>query len=149
MSTAARRYFLRARERLRAGDEEGAGESFSAALELCPSFVEARIGCALSLVRHDPPRAAQLLRSGLSRGVHPWARARILYALGDVLVAGGDFTGADAAYSEAGTLGGADEPTGSAGSLAARKARLLGKTARYADAFSAIGQVARGAINRR
>ncbi len=53
----ARRYFARGKEQLRAGDLDAAAQSFAAAVELAPYFVEARVGAALTLARTDPPRA--------------------------------------------------------------------------------------------
>src|SRR5205823_5744955 len=85
MSAAvARRYFLRGREKLRRGELDTAVQEFGAAVELHPGFVEARVGYALTLVRTDPPRAAQSLRAGLARAARPGERGPLLCALGDV-----------------------------------------------------------------
>ena len=73
----ARRYFARGKEQLRAGDLDAATQSFAAAVELAPYFVEARVGAALTLARSDPPRAAQLLRAGRTRHEAP-AQTRLL-----------------------------------------------------------------------
>jgi tetratricopeptide (TPR) repeat protein len=137
LSAVARRYFLRGRELQREGDAEGAGQAFGAALELCPNFVEARIASALTLLCWDPPRAAQLLRSGLRRTTRAHPRAQLLCALGDVLVASGDFPGAATAYAEAARLPGATP------SLHGRVARLSAKTGQYPEAFSAMLEAAR------
>ena len=63
MSMVARRYFVRGREHLRRGQLDDAEREFAAAVDLAPSFIEARIGHALTLSRTDPPRAAQSLRT--------------------------------------------------------------------------------------
>ncbi len=138
MSAAvARRYFLRGRDKLRRGQLDGACEELAAAIELHPAYVEARVGYALALVRTDPPRAAQTLRQGLQRGVRPSERAALLAALGDVLLAGGDFLGAEAAYQEAATLPNAPRK------LPDRLARLHAKTGKYAEAFAQMLAAAR------
>jgi thioredoxin-like negative regulator of GroEL len=133
-ATIARRYFARGKEQLRAGELEGATQSFAAAVELAPHFPEARVGAALTLARTDPPRAAQLLRNGLRTTTRPNPRRLILVALGDVLTAAGDFPGADEAYAEAARLPGRHP-------LATRLARLHAKTGRYAEAFAALAAV--------
>ncbi len=130
-ATVARRYFARGREQLRAGEVEAAAQSFAAAVELAPEFAEARVGAALTVGRADPPRAAQLLRSGLRAALRPSARRLMLVALGDVLTAGGDFPGADQAYAEAARIPGRHP-------LAARLARLHAKTGRYDESFAAL-----------
>jgi hypothetical protein len=130
----ARRYFLRARQQLRAGEVDAAQQSFAGAVELLPAFVAARVGAALLLARSDPPRAAQLLRVGLRGAVRANDRRPLLCALGDVLTAGGDFPGADEAYAQASAL----LPESARKPLAARLARLRAKTGRYADAFAEL-----------
>ena len=130
-AVVARRYFARAKEQLRAGDLDAATQSFSAAVELAPYFVEARVGAALTLARTDPPRAAQLLRTGLRGLARASQRRLVLVALGDVLTAGGDFPGADEAYAQASQLPGRHP-------LASRLARLQAKTGRYAEALATL-----------
>ena len=127
----ARRYFARAKEQLRAGDLDAATQSFAAAVELAPYFVEARVGAALTLARTDPPRAAQLLRTGLRGLTRASHRRLVLVALGDVLTAAGDFPGADEAYAQASQLPGRHP-------LASRLARLQAKTGRYAEALATL-----------
>jgi hypothetical protein len=126
----ARRYFVRARELLRRGDLDAACTEFSAAIELVPTFVEARVGFALTLARVDPPRAAQSLRVGLQRATRRSERRQLLCALGDVLLTSGDYPGAGGAYAEAVDLG--------ASGLADRLARLNAKTGRFAEALAAM-----------
>jgi tetratricopeptide (TPR) repeat protein len=127
----ARRYFVRAREQLMRGDMESACQEFGAAIELVPGFVAARIGYALTLARRDPPRAAQALRNGLgARAQRVTERRDLLCALGDVLVASGDYPGAEAAYAEAATLSPAARP------LHDRLARLRAKTGRFSEALA-------------
>lgn len=130
-ATVARRYFVRGRQQLRAGDLDAASQSFTGAVELMPAFVEARVGAALTIVRSDPPRAAQLLRTGLRTATRANERRMLLCALGDVLTAGGDFPGADEAYAQAAQIPGRNP-------LNARLARLRAKTGNYADAFAAL-----------
>lgn len=132
MSMVARRYFVRGRELLRRGQLDDAEREFAAAVDLAPSFVEARIGHALTLARSDPPRAAQSLRTGLGRSQRAPERRLLLAALGDVLVQGGDFPGAEEAYAEAAQLGFASAK------LHDRLARLRAKTGRFADSLGEL-----------
>src|SRR5689334_15465418 len=101
MSVVARRYFVRGRDARRRGDAAAAREAFAAAVELCPSFVEARVGLGMVQLRDDPPRAIVTLRNGL--GLAPRGRLRrvLLEALGEAQILGGDFGGADTSLSEA------------------------------------------------
>lgn len=131
MSAVARRYFVRAQTQQVAGELDGAREGFAAALELCPSFVEARIGAALLLASREPARAAQLLRAGCGRAMPKSARYKLACALGEVLVLSGDFAGAEAAFAEASTLVRSIE-------LIGRIARLRAKAGRYTEAFEAL-----------
>lgn len=135
-AVVARRYFVRGRAQLGTGELEAASQSFAAAVELAPHFTEARVGAALTLARNDPPRAAQLLRTGLRTVARAGARRLLLVALGDVLTAGGDFAGADEAYAEASSLPGRHP-------LAARLARLRAKTGRYAEALATLAGASR------
>jgi thioredoxin-like negative regulator of GroEL len=135
----ARRYFVRGRQQLRAGELEGAAQSFTAAVELAPQFAEARVGAALTIVRSDPPRAAQLLRAGLRSATRASQRRMLLCALGDVLTTGGDFPGADEAYSQAAQIPGRSP-------LSARLARLRAKTGKYDDAFAALLSATRESV---
>ncbi len=140
MSAAvARRYFLRGRDALRAGDNDQAAQNFAAALELFPDYVEARVGHSVVLALTDPPRAANVLRYGLSRVTRPSARAQLSCALGDVLVAAGDFLGAEAAYGEAVAIGG-NLPN----LIHSRLARLHAKMGHYKQAFDSLLAASRG-----
>src|SRR5215467_14909761 len=100
-ATVARRYFVRAHGELGRGEYEAAAESFRAAMDMAPAFLSARLGYAAALVRlGDTPRAAQVLRAGMARTSSDRGRAALLQMLGDVLVAGGDFFGAEDAYRQ-------------------------------------------------
>jgi len=133
MSAAvARRYFVRARTYVRRGDLDEAQREFAAAVELDPGYVEARVGYALALLRTDPPRAAQVLRTGLQRTQRPRERQDLLCALGDALTVSGDFLGADDAYAEAMRLG----PTPPR--IHDRLARLRAKTGRVREALDEL-----------
>jgi tetratricopeptide (TPR) repeat protein len=136
MSSPARRYYLRGSKALEAGDLDAAIESLSAAVELAPRFVGARLAYAAALARRgDCPRAAQTLRAGLGWPSSPTERAAMWASLGDVLVRGGDFAGAEDAYTQL------DDPRFAARAAAGR-ARLLAKTGRYAESFAALRQAA-------
>ena len=136
MSVVARRYFVRGREARNRGDLAGAREAWSAAIELCPTFVEARIGLGLAIVRDDPPRAVTTLRGGLGHAPRGRRRRVLLEALGEAQLLAGDFIGADASLSEAATLPGAGPE------LWLRIARLRARTHRYGEAFAAFSQAA-------
>ena len=138
MSTAARRYYLRGKSALDAGDLDGALEGLSAAVDLAPRFVAARLAYAAALARRgDCPRAAQILRAGLARPATPTEEAALWASLGDVLVRGGDFPGAEDAYAQL-----AGDPRFAARAAAGR-ARVQAKTGRYADSFASLREAAR------
>jgi Tfp pilus assembly protein PilF len=137
-SALARRYFVRAHAELGRGEHEAAAESFRAAMDLVPGFLSARLGYAAALVRlGDMPRASQVLRAGLARVTTDRARAVLLQNLGDVLIAGGDFFGAEDAYRQV-----AEIAPGSA-APSAGLARVHAKLGRYADSFAALLVAAR------
>lgn len=138
MSAVARRYFVRGRELLRRGAWDDAARELSAAIELSPTFFEARIGLALAVVRTDPPRAAQILRVGLQRAVRATERRALGDALGDVLLLAGDFPGADAAYREAAAIPGPLSPA-----RHDRLARLHAKAGRFTEALTELAAAAR------
>ncbi|MBA3539825.1 MAG: hypothetical protein H0T79_09365 [Deltaproteobacteria bacterium] len=102
MSSVARRYYERGRQALDTGDLETTQESLRAALELAPQFGNARVAYAIALAKAgDCPRAAQLLRAGLGRASSTISAAAMYATLGDVLVLGGDFFGAEEAFKQA------------------------------------------------
>jgi Flp pilus assembly protein TadD len=107
MSQVARRYFERGKAALVTGDLESAQESLRAAVDLAPGFGNARIAYGVALARAgDCPRAAQVLRSGVPRASSAKATAALWATLGDVLVLGGDFLGAEEAFRQAGATPG-------------------------------------------
>lgn len=102
MSSVARRYYERGRASLDSNNLESAQEALRAALELAPQFGNARVAYAIALAKAgDPPRAANVLRAGLGRASSPISAAAMNATLGDVLVLGGDFFGAEAAFQDA------------------------------------------------
>lgn len=138
MSTAARRYFLRGTAALESGDLDGAIEGLSAAVDLSPRFVAARLAYAAALARRgDCPRAAQTLRAGLGRPATATERSALWASLGDVLVRAGDFPGAEDAYAQL-----AGDPRFAARAAAGR-ARALATTGRYAESFASLREAAR------
>ena len=136
MSAVARRYFVRGREARARGDAAAAREAFGAAVELVPTFVEARIGLGLATLRDDPARAITTLRGGLGHGLRGRRRRFLLEALGEAQILGRDYIGADASLSEAATLPGAGAD------LWLRIARLRARTQRFAEAFTAFAEAA-------
>ncbi len=131
----ARRYFLRAQQETLRGEHEAAAESYRAAIDMVPAFTSARLGYASSLTRiGDVPRAAQALRAGVPRATSDRQRAALLQMLGDVLIAGGDFFGAEDAYRQAAELA-PNDPAPSAG-----LARVHAKLGRYPEAFAALAK---------
>jgi len=138
MPAAARRYYLRGKAAFDTGDYADAAEALSAAVELSPSFVAARLTFAAALAhRGDCPRAAQTIRAGLGRRATALETAAMWASLGDVLVRSGDFLGAEDAFSQA-----EDHPAFVARARAGR-ARLFAKTGRYSEAFAALVEVAK------
>jgi Flp pilus assembly protein TadD len=102
MSSVARRYYERGRQALDVGDLETAQESLRAALDLAPGFGNARVAYAVALAKAgDCPRAQTVLRAGIPRATSPVSAAAMWATLGDVLVLGGDFFGAEEAFREA------------------------------------------------
>ncbi len=144
MSAVARRYYVRALEQLRRGDVTDAREDFRAALELAPTFTEARIAYATALARTgDAPRAAQLIRTGLARpGLRDRERIVLQRTLGDILIAAGDYRGAEEAVFQAARIG--DRIGQPQVDLHDRLARLRAKTGRFAEALDELLAAARG-----
>ncbi|MSP60315.1 MAG: tetratricopeptide repeat protein [Myxococcales bacterium] len=146
MSTVARRYYVRAVEQLRRGEVDDAAEGFRVALDMAPMFVEARVAYANALARTgDAPRAANSLRAGLARpGARPREILLVQRALGDVLIAAGDYRGAEEAYFTAAKLG--DQLGVPQVDLHDRLARLRAKTGRFGEALDELLAAARAPV---
>lgn len=128
MSSVARRYYERGKQALDNGDLEVAQESLRAALELAPQFGNARVAYAVALAKGgDAPRAGQVLRAGIGRASSEISAAAMYATLGDVLVAGGDFFGAEDAFQRA------RQTPGFEARAAAGLARVYGRLGRMAD----------------
>ncbi|HMU39403.1 MAG TPA: tetratricopeptide repeat protein [Pseudomonadota bacterium] len=135
----ARRYFTRGIAELRSNELDDACQDLQAAVQLVPSFYEARMAYATALLRlKDPPRAIQTLRAGLHYTANGRGRALLCRALGDALVAGGDFLAAEQAFAESQ----ASSPQASA-DLHDRLARLRARTGRFDEAFTELLAAAR------
>ena len=142
MSAVARRYYVRATELLKRGDLDSARDDFRAALDMAPMFVEARISYATVLARiGEASRAAQVLRAGLQNERRPRSRLSLESALGDVLIAAGDYRGAEEAFTSAARTGG-DLGLPQA-ELHDRLARLRAKTGRFEEALDELLAAAR------
>jgi tetratricopeptide (TPR) repeat protein len=128
MSAVARRYYERGRAALEVNDLESAQESLRAALDLAPTFGNARIAYAIALAKvNDAPRAASVLRAGLGRASSPISAAAMHATLGDVLTMGGDFFGAEEAFQTARATPGFEVRA------AAGLARVYARLGRYRD----------------
>jgi Flp pilus assembly protein TadD len=128
VSAVARRYYERGRAALGTNDFEAAQESFRAALDLAPQFGDARVAYGIALAKAgDCPRAAQILRHGLGRASSPIMAAALHATIGDVLVMGGDFFGAEEAFQLARNTPGFE------GRAASGLARVYARLGRYAD----------------
>lgn len=128
MSAIARRYYERGRQALDTGDLESAQEALRAALELQPTFGNARVAYAVALAKaNDCPRAAAVLRAGLGRTSSRISASAMYATLGDVLVMGGDFFGAEEAFQEAGRTPGFEAR------VASGLARVYARLGRYRD----------------
>lgn len=137
MSSVARRYYERGRASLDVGDLESAQEALRAALELAPGFGNARVAYAVALARAgDCPRAAQVLRAGIPRASSPISSAAMYATLGDVLVLGGDFFGAEQAFNQA-----AQTP-GFEARVASGLARVYARLGRFADMATQLRRAA-------
>jgi cytochrome c-type biogenesis protein CcmH/NrfG len=133
MSAVARRYFKRGKAALDRGDVEGAMESLKSAVDLVPTFVDARLAYAVALCRFgDCPRAAQLVRAGLGRRASSTGQAALWACLGDALTRGHDFPGAEDAFKQAEQVHGFEARA--AGGLA----RVYAKQGRYAESFAQL-----------
>ncbi|MEO8701103.1 MAG: tetratricopeptide repeat protein [Kofleriaceae bacterium] len=137
MSSVARRYYDRGRASLETGDLESAQEAFRAALDLAPSFGNARVAYAVALAKAgDCPRGAQVLRSGIPLASSPVSAAAMHATLGDVLVLGGDFFGAEQAFQQAAKTPGFEARVSSG------LARVYARLGRYNDMATELKRAA-------
>lgn len=135
----ARRYYLRALDEMRRNELDDACQDLQAALQLIPGYYEARVAYAAALLRlKDPPRAVQTLRAGLHYNATGAGRAQLMRALGDALVAAGDFLAAEQAFAETSATTAADSAD-----LHDRVARLRARTGRFQEAFNELLAAAR------
>ena len=136
MSVVARRYYKRGRASLESGDLEAAIETLSSAVDLAPTFTAARVALAATLGRYgDFPRAAQVLRAGITRPAPPASQALMWVTLGDVLAQSGDFPAAEEAYGQI------DDPAFAA-RVAAGRARIHAKLGRFHESFAELAKAA-------
>ena len=143
MSQVARRYHERGVKALENHDLESALEALRAAVELAPTFGNARVAYAIALAKYgDAPRAAQILRAGIGRASSRTSAGAMWATLGDVLTLGGDFFGAEEAFREAAAI------DGFAVRAAAGLARVYAKLGRYADMAAQLRAAARGSAGR-
>ena len=141
MSSVARRYYDRGRAALDAGDIESAQEALRAALDLAPAFGNARVAYGVALAKAgDCPRAAQVLRAGIGRASSAISAAAMHATLGDVLVLGGDFLGAEQAFLEAG------QTPGFEARAASGLARVYARLGRFADMAAQLKRAARPTV---
>lgn len=140
MSSVARRYYERGRASLDSGDLESAQEALRAAIDLAPQFGNARVAYAVALAKAgDCPRAAQVIRAGLAHASSRISAAAMNATLGDVLVLGGDFYGAEQAFQQAATVPGFEAR------VASGLARVYARIGRYADMAAQLKLAARTA----
>ena len=149
MSAVARRYYVRAMDALRRGEIDTARDDLRAAMDLAPYFINARTSFASLLARAgEANRASQLLRDGLkdeerAGRTHTPGVISLHRALGEVLIAAGDYRGAEASFTaaaEAGQRAGVPQRD-----LADRLARLRAKTGRFTEALDQLLIAARAA----
>ena len=137
MSSVARRYYERGKAALDTGDLETAQEALRAAIDLAPAFGNARVAYAVALAKAgDCPRAAAVLRAGIPRATSPISAAAMYATLGDVLVLGGDFFGAEEAFATA------RQTPGFEARAAAGLARVHARLGRYRDMADALRRAA-------
>ena len=142
-AVVARRYYVRALEQLQRGELEDARVNLGLAYESAPRFAEARVAYATSLAHAgDAPRAVQLLRTGLADENRPRSRLLLVSALGEILIAGGDYRGAEEAYRQATELG-CSLGLSTTWQLHDRLARLRAKTGRFGEALDELLAAAR------
>jgi thioredoxin-like negative regulator of GroEL len=139
MSSVARRYYERGKQALDSNDLQTAQESLGAALELAPTFGNARVAYAIALAKAgDCPRGAAVLRAGIPRASSKISAAAMYATLGDVLTLGGDFFGAEDAFAQA-----AQTP-GFEARVASGLARVHARLGRYRDMAEALRRAATG-----
>jgi tetratricopeptide (TPR) repeat protein len=137
LSAVARRYYERGKHALDGGDLATAQEALAAALELAPSFGNARVAYAVALAKAgDCPRAAQVLRAGVPRASSAISAAAMYATLGDVLVLGGDFLGAEDAFQTA------ERTPGFEARAAAGLARVYARLGRHRDMAAQLRRAA-------
>ncbi len=137
MSTAARRYFQQGKQALDKGDLETAQQALGSAIDLAPAFGNARVAYAIALAKAgDCPRAASVLRAGIPRASSATSRAAMYATLGDVLVRGGDFFGAEEAFNMAG------QTPGFEARVASGLARVHARLGRFRDMAQALKRAA-------
>jgi len=137
MSAQARRYFERGKQALDTGDLETAQQQLASALQLAPNFGNAICAYGVALARAgDCPRAAQVLRSGIPRASSAISAAAMYCTLGDVLVLGGDFHGAEDAFNRAALTPGFEAR------IAAGLARVFARLGRYGDMATQLRRAA-------
>ncbi|MGE0546800.1 MAG: tetratricopeptide repeat protein [Kofleriaceae bacterium] len=135
--SVARRYYERGRQALEIGDLESAQEALRAAVDLSPSFGNARIAYAVALAKAgDCPRAAQLLRVGIAGAPSAISAAAMYATLGDVLTLGGDFFAAEQAFQDAART------TGFEARAASGLARVYARLGRFADMAAQLRRAA-------
>lgn len=139
MSQVARRYYARGVQAIASNELTIAVEQLQAAVDLAPTFGDARIAFAVALAKFgDPPRAGNVLRAGLGRSTSPVATAAMWATLGDVLTLSGDFFGAEAAFRQAG------EHPDFGVRAASGLARVYAKLGRFPDAITQFRRAAAG-----
>lgn len=137
MSAQARRYYERGKQALDSGNLETAQQQLSSALQLAPNFGSATCAYAVALAKAgDCPRAATVLRSGIPRATTRVSAAAMHATLGDVLVLGGDFFGAEDAFNTA-----AQTP-GFEARVASGLARVYARLGRYRDMAQQLARAA-------
>jgi thioredoxin-like negative regulator of GroEL len=137
VSAQARRYYERGKQALDTGDLETAQQQLASALQLAPSFGNAICAYAVALAKAgDCPRAASVLRSGIARATSRVSAAAMHATLGDVLVLGGDFFGAEDAFNAA-----AQTP-GFEARVASGLARVYARLGRYRDMAQQLARAA-------
>jgi tetratricopeptide (TPR) repeat protein len=137
VSSVARRYYERGRQALASNDVESAQEALRAALDLAPNFGNARIAYAVAVAKGgDSPRAAQIIRHGLGRASSRVSAAAMYATLGDVLVLGGDFFGAEEAFQQAAQVPGFEAR------VASGLARVYARLGRYKDMATQLKRAA-------